>query len=93
VRTGSFPFIANGRARGMGETDGQVKVVADATSDRVLGIHILGAHASDLIGEAALAMEFSASAEDIGRAVHAHPTLSEALKEAALAVDGRPLNI
>lgn len=93
VKTGSFPYIANGRARCMGETDGAVKVVADATTDRVLGIHILGPHASDVIAEAALAMEFSASAEDIGRTVHAHPTLAEALKEAALAVDGRPLNI
>jgi len=77
----------------MGETEGAVKVIADATTDRVLGIHILGPHASDVIAEAALAMEFSASAEDIGRTVHAHPTLAEALKEAALAVDGRPLNI
>ena len=93
VKTGSFPYIANGRARCMGETDGAVKVIADAASDRVLGIHILGPHASDVIAEAALAMEFSASAEDIGRTVHAHPTLAEALKEAALAVDGRPLNI
>ena len=93
VRIGSFPFIANGRARGMGETDGQVKVIADAATDRVLGIHVLCAHASDVIAEAALAMEFSASAEDIGRSVHAHPTFAEALKEAALAVDGQALNI
>ena len=93
VRIGTFPFAANARARGMGETEGQVKVIADAATDRVLGIHIVGPHASDMIAEAALAMEFSASAEDIGRAVHAHPTLAEALKEAALAVDGRPLNL
>jgi dihydrolipoamide dehydrogenase len=93
VKIGTFPFIANGRARGMGETDGMVKVIADAKTDRVLGVHILGAHASDVIAEAVMAMEFSASAEDIGRTVHAHPTLAEALKEAALAVDGRPLNI
>lgn len=93
VKIGSYPFAANARARGMGEIEGQVKVIADAVSDRVLGIHILGARASDMIAEAALAMEFSASAEDIGRAVHAHPTLAEALKEAALAVDGRALNI
>jgi dihydrolipoamide dehydrogenase len=93
IRVGSFPYTANGRARGMGETDGAVKVIADAATDRVLGIHIVGPHASDVIAEAALAMEFSASAEDIGRSVHAHPTLAEALKEAALAVDGRPLNI
>ena len=93
VKTGSFPYIANGRARGMGETDGAVKVIADAATDRVVGVHILGPHASDVIAEAVMAMEFSASAEDIGRTVHAHPTLAEALKEAALAVDGRPLNI
>ena len=77
----------------MGEIEGQVKVIAEAATDRVLGVHIVGTHASDVIAEAALAIEFSASAEDIGRAVHAHPTLPEALKEAALAVDGRPLNI
>ena len=93
VRIGVFPFAANGRARGMGEIEGEVKVIADAATDRVLGIHIFGPHASDVIAEAALAIEFSASAEDIGRSVHAHPTLAEALKEAALAVDGRPLNI
>jgi len=93
VRIGIFPFAANGRARGMGEIEGQVKVIADAATDRVLGVHIVGPHASDVIAEAALAIEFSASSEDIGRAVHAHPTLAEALKEAALAVDGRPLNL
>jgi dihydrolipoyl dehydrogenase len=93
VRVGAFPFAANGRAKGMGETEGQVKVIADAATDRVLGIHIVGPHASDVIAEAALAIEFSASAEDIGRSVHAHPTLAEALKEAALAVDGRSLNL
>ena len=93
VRIGSFPFAANARARGMGDIEGQVKVIADANTDRVLGIHILGARASDMIAEAALAMEFFASAEDIGRSVHAHPTLAEALKEAALAVDGQALNI
>lgn len=93
VKIGTFPFAANARARGMGEIEGQVKVIADAATDRVLGIHIFGPHASDVIAEAALAMEFSASAEDIGRSVHAHPTLAEALKEAALAVDGQALNI
>jgi len=93
VRVGVFPFAANARARGMGDIEGEVKVIADAASDRVLGIHILGPHASDMIAEAALAMEFAASAEDIGRSVHAHPTLAEALKEAALATDGRPLNL
>ncbi|MEO8602107.1 MAG: dihydrolipoyl dehydrogenase [bacterium] len=93
VRIGSFPYTANGRARSIGETEGGVKVIADATTDRVLGIHIVGPHASDVIAEAALAIEFAASSEDIGRTVHAHPTLAEALKEAALAVDGRPLNL
>jgi dihydrolipoamide dehydrogenase len=91
--TGSFPFVANGRARCMNETDGGVKILADAKTDRVLGVHILGPNASDLIAEAALAMEFGASAEDIARAVHAHPTLPEAMKEAALAVAQRTLNI
>jgi len=92
-RTGTFPFMANGRARCMNETEGSVKVLADAKTDRVLGIHILGPRASDLIAEAALAMEFGASSEDIARSVHAHPTLPEALKEAALAVHQRALNI
>jgi dihydrolipoamide dehydrogenase len=91
--TGSFPFIANGRARCMNETEGLVKIVADAETDRVLGVHILGPRASDLIAEAALAMEFGASSEDLARTVHAHPTLPEAIKEAALAVHRRPLNI
>ncbi len=93
VRIGAFPFLANGRARCLGETDGQVKVIADAKTDRILGVHILGPRASDLIAEAALAIEFGASAEDLARTCHAHPTLPEALREAALAVDGRPLNI
>lgn len=93
VRVGTFPFLANGRARCLGETDGQAKVIADAESDRILGVHILGPRASDLIAEAALAIEFGASAEDLARTCHAHPTLPEALREAALAVDGRPLNI
>ena len=78
--------MANGRAQRMGETDGSVKVLADAKTDRMLGVHILGPRASDLIAEAAVAMEFGASAEDIARTVHAHPTLPEAMKEAALAV-------
>ncbi len=93
VRVGTFPFLANGRARCLGETEGQVKVIADAKTDRILGVHILGPRASDLIAEAALAIEFGASAEDVARTCHAHPTLPEALREAALAVDGRPLNI
>lgn len=92
-KVGKFPWMANGRARAMDETDGFVKVIADAQSDRVLGIHMLGPRASDLIAEAALALEFEASAEDIARSVHAHPTLPEALKEAALAVHDRPIHI
>lgn len=93
LRIGSFPFTANGRARCMNETEGSIKVIADAASDRILGIHILGARASDVIAEAALAMEFHASAEDIALSVHAHPTLAEALKEAALGVAGRAVHI
>jgi dihydrolipoamide dehydrogenase len=92
VRVGSFPFLANGRARCMNETEGSVRVIADAKTDRILGVHIFGAHASDLIAEAALAIEFSASAEDLARSVHAHPTLAEAVKEAALAVDDRAIH-
>jgi dihydrolipoamide dehydrogenase len=92
-RVGTFPFLANGRARCMNETEGLVKILADAKSDRVLGVHILGPRASDIIAEAAVAMEFGASAEDIARSVHAHPTLPEAIKEAALAVHQRALHI
>jgi len=93
IRVGKFPWSANGRARAMAEPDGFVKVIADAKSDRLLGVHILGPRASDLIAEAALALEFEGSAEDVGRAVHAHPTLPEAVKEAALAVLGRAIHI
>jgi dihydrolipoamide dehydrogenase len=93
VKIGKFPFLANGRAKGMDETAGLVKIIADAKTDRVLGVHILGAHASDMIAEAVVAMEFKASAEDIARSNHAHPTLPEAIKEAALAVDKRPIHI
>ena len=92
-RTGKFPFTANGRARAMNMTDGFVKILADAATDRVLGVHIVGPNAGDLIAELALAMEFGASAEDIARTCHAHPTLNETVKEAALAVDGRPIHI
>ncbi|MCS6924725.1 MAG: dihydrolipoyl dehydrogenase [Candidatus Binatia bacterium] len=88
-KVGTFSFSANGRARCMDETEGMVKVLADAKSDRVLGVHIIGPRASDLIAEAVMAMEFGAAAEDIARTVHAHPTLPEALREAALAVDRR----
>ncbi len=87
VKTGKFYFRGNGRALSLGSAEGLVKVVADAETDRVLGVSILGPRASDLIAEAAMAMEFVASSEDIGRTIHAHPTLSEALKEAALAVN------
>jgi len=91
-KKGVFPFRANGRARTINETTGKVKVLADAATDRVLGIHIIGPAAGDLIGEAAAAMSFGATAEDIARVCHAHPTLPEALKEAALAVDGRAIH-
>jgi dihydrolipoamide dehydrogenase len=92
-KVGKFPFTANGRARAMRATEGFVKILADATSDRVLGVHIIGAAAGEQIAEAAIAMEFGASAEDIARTCHAHPTLSEAMKEAALAVDKRTINL
>ncbi len=92
IKVGRFPLIANGRARGMGETDGMVKVIGDAKTDRLLGVHVLGPHASDMIAEATLAMEFAASVEDLARAFHAHPTLPEAMKEAALAADKRQIH-
>jgi dihydrolipoamide dehydrogenase len=92
-RSGSFPFMANGRARALGDTAGFVKFLAERGSDRILGVHILGPMASELIAEAVVAMAFGASAEDIGMICHAHPSLSEAMKEAALAVDGRTLNL
>ncbi len=91
-RTGTFPFMANGRARALGDTTGFVKVIADAKNDEILGVHMIGPMVSELIAEAVVAMEFKASAEDIGRICHAHPSLSEATKEAALAVDKRALN-
>lgn len=86
---GSFPFSANGRAKALGSTDGQVKVLADAKTDQLLGVHIVGPRASDMIAEAVVAMEFKGSAEDLARSFHAHPTLSEVVREAALAVDKR----
>jgi dihydrolipoamide dehydrogenase len=92
-KKGSFPFLANGRARALAQTEGKVKVLADAATDRILGVHIVGARAGDLIAEAVVAMEFGASSEDIARSSHAHPTLAEALKEAALGVDGRSIHI
>ncbi len=91
-KAGTFPFLANGRARALGDTTGMVKFLADATTDEILGVHIVGPMASELISEAVVAMEFKASAEDIARICHAHPSLSEATKEAALAVDKRTLN-
>jgi dihydrolipoamide dehydrogenase len=92
-RAGTFPFMANGRARAMGDTVGLVKCLADAQTDRVLGVHAVGPLVSELIAEAVMAMSFQASSEDIARICHAHPTLSEVTREAALAVDGRALNI
>jgi dihydrolipoamide dehydrogenase len=91
-KAGSFPFMANGRARALGDTAGMVKFIADAKTDEILGVHIIGPFAGELIAESVVAMEFKASAEDIGRICHAHPSLSEATKEAALAVDKRTLN-
>ncbi|MFZ5547531.1 MAG: dihydrolipoyl dehydrogenase [Pseudomonadota bacterium] len=91
-KTGQFPFLANGRARALGDTTGFVKMIADAKTDEILGVHIIGPYASELISEAVVAMEFKASSEDIARICHAHPSLSEATKEAALAVDKRTLN-
>jgi dihydrolipoamide dehydrogenase len=91
-KAGTFPFMANGRARALGDTTGMVKFLADATTDEILGVHIVGPVASELISEAVVAMEFRASSEDIARICHAHPSLSEATKEAALAVDKRSLN-
>ena len=90
---GKFPFTANGRARAMGDTDGFVKILADKATDRLLGAHVLGPDAGTLIAELTTAIEFGASAEDVARICHAHPTLSEAVKEAALAVEGRALHI
>ena len=91
-KVGKFPFTANGRAKANQTTDGFVKILADAETDRVLGVHIVGANASEMIAEAAVLMEFGGSAEDLARTTHAHPTLTEAVKEAALAVDGRALH-
>ncbi len=92
-KTGQFPFAANGRALGLGDAEGFVKMLADAKTDEILGVHIIGASASDLIAEAALAMEFRASSEDIARTCHPHPSLSEVVREAALAIEKRALNM
>ncbi len=93
IKEGAFPFKAVGRAHAAGDTEGLVKIVSDAATDTILGVHIIGPNASELIAEAVVAMEFSASAEDLARTIHAHPTLSEALHEAALAVEGRAIHI
>ena len=92
-RSGQFPMMANGRALGIGETDGFIKIIADAKTDEILGVHIISANASDLIAEAVVAMEFKAASEDIGMISHPHPSLSEVMREAALAVNKRALNI
>ena len=91
-KVGKIPFMANGRALGMGDTTGFVKMLADAATDRILGVHVIGANASELISEAVVAMEFGAASEDLARICHAHPTLSEVMHEAALACDKRPLH-
>ena len=91
-KIGKFPFLANSRAKVNNETEGFVKILADSKTDKVLGVHIIGPHCGDMIAEMALAMEFGASAEDIARTCHAHPTHTEAIKEAALAVDKRPIH-
>ena len=92
-KAGQFPFMANGRARALGETNGFIKILADADTDRILGVHMIGPYVSEMISEAVVAIEFSASSEDLARIVHAHPSLSEVLHEAALAVDKRALHI
>jgi dihydrolipoamide dehydrogenase len=91
-RVGKFPFVANGRAKALDESEGLVKILADAKTDRVLGVHIIGPRASDLIAEAVTTMEFQGSSEDIARICHAHPTLSEAVREAALGVEKRAIH-
>jgi dihydrolipoamide dehydrogenase len=93
IKTGQFPFLANGRALGIGRAEGFVKMIADANTDELLGVHIISSNASDLIAEAVVAMEFKAASEDIGRISHPHPSLSEVMREAALAVDKRALNM
>jgi dihydrolipoamide dehydrogenase len=92
-RSGMFPFRANGRAHTLGQTEGAIKILAHAETDRILGVHVLGPRAGDLIAEAAIAVAFGSSSEDLARSCHAHPTLSEALREAALAVAGRAIHI
>ena len=91
-KVGKFPFMANSRAKAINETDGFVKILAEEKTDKVLGVHIIGSHAGEIIAQIAIAMEFGASSEDIARTCHAHPTFSEAIKEAALSVDKRPIH-
>ena len=91
-KIGKFSFMANSRAKAINDTEGFVKLIADEKTDKVLGVHIIGSHAGEMIAEIAIAMEFSASAEDIARTCHAHPTFSEAIKEAALSVDKRQIH-
>ena len=91
-KVGKFSFMANSRAKAIDETEGFVKILADEKTDKVLGVHIIGLHAGEMIAEMAIAMEFGASSEDIARTCHAHPTFSEAIKEAALSVDKRPIH-
>jgi dihydrolipoamide dehydrogenase len=93
IKIGKFPFSANGYARATDETDGFVKVIGDARTDRLLGVHILSSHAAELIQEATLAMEFASSVEDVARSFHPHPTLEEAVKEAALAANKQAIHI
>jgi dihydrolipoamide dehydrogenase len=93
VKTGQFPFVASGRARAMEATAGFAKIVADAATDRILGVHIIGPMAGELIAECVLTMEIGGSCEDLQRTIHAHPTLSEAVHEAALAADGRAIDM
>ena len=91
-QVGKFPFMANSRARAMSDADGFVKMLADKETDKILGIHIIASNAGEMIAEGVLAMEYGASAEDIGRTCHAHPTMSEAFKEAAMATYGKPIH-
>ena len=91
-KIGKFPFIANSRTKAIDQQEGFVKILADSKTDKVLGVHIIGSHAGEMIAEMSVAMEFGASSEDIARTCHAHPTFSEAIKEAALSVDKRPIH-
>ena len=93
IKVSKFPFMANGKALGMGETEGMVKMIADADTYELLGIHILGAHASDLIAEGTLALSMEATAEEIAHTIHAHPTLAETIAEAAEGIGGKPIHI